>query len=210
MLVALEGIDGVGKSTQARMLREHLTVKLGHDVRLYAQPSTDTDEGREIRRWLQSGGAPPDDLAELFAADRLKLSRWYMKPAMMRGLCSITDRHILSSLIYQGQGDEAELERIWRLNAEVPIPDVTILLTCSVERITSRLRDRPEHREVLDTVDVDVIRQRLRWQEAARRFYEGKRAMIVTVDGDGALQAVADRVRYVADTCIDITHGRKR
>lgn len=126
-LIALEGIDGCGKSTQARRLAEALGAELTHE------PGA-TELGRALRRLLldPDGGTPvPRAEALLMAADRAQHVAEVVRPALERGAIVISDRYIDSSLAYQGGGRELEDTEIRQLSMWATgalLPDVTVLL----------------------------------------------------------------------------------
>jgi dTMP kinase len=102
LLIALEGIDGSGKSTQARLLAAALE-KLGREVVLTREPS-DGRAGQELRRYLEgpSRYLSPEQELELFVADRREHAERTIQPALAAGKTVITDRYYYSSVAYQG------------------------------------------------------------------------------------------------------------
>ncbi|NOY54624.1 MAG: dTMP kinase [Actinobacteria bacterium] len=128
--VALEGIEGAGKSTVAALLAERLR-EIGHDAVIVREPGG-TPIGEGIRSVLLHG----DDMADwtealLFAAQRAQLAEEVIAPALAGGSWVIGDRSVYSSLAYQGGArrlgfdevravNEAGLQGIW--------PDTVVLL----------------------------------------------------------------------------------
>jgi dTMP kinase len=103
MFFVFEGIDGSGKSTQARMLEAHLRGTRGLDVLLVREPGG-TPLGEKVRSILLDG---PEDLAPetelfLFMAARSHLARTRILPALARATVVISDRFLWSSAVYQG------------------------------------------------------------------------------------------------------------
>ena len=99
-LVALEGIDGCGKSTQARALADVLGARLTHE------PGA-TPLGASLRRLLLSPDTPPPTPraeALLMAADRAEHVARVLEPALAAGEWVVTDRYAASTLAYQGWG----------------------------------------------------------------------------------------------------------
>lgn len=136
MLIAIEGLDGSGKTTQARLLTAHLRER-GREVSLVEEPGT-TAVGKAIRAILLEQGGEIEPLSELllYEAARAQLVREVVRPALQGGKIVIADRFALSSLAYQGYGRGLPLELVARLN-EVATgglePDLTILLDISPE-----------------------------------------------------------------------------
>ena len=130
MFVALEGGDGAGKSTQARLLREWLQAQ-GRTVLLTREPGG-SELGAEIRRLLLHGDhVSPRAEALLFAADRAHHVHSVVRPALARGEVVVTDRYLDSSVAYQGAGRDLAGEEVRQLSlwaVEGLLPDLTVLL----------------------------------------------------------------------------------
>lgn len=154
MLIAIEGLDGSGKTTQAKLLAAHLREK-GKEVVLVADPGT-TAAGRAIRAILLDQARQIGPLTELFLyeAARTQLVQEVIRPALAAGKIVIADRFALSSLAYQGHGRGLSLELVEQLN-EIATgglqPDLTILLDIPPEeglRRKARGHDRMEGAEI--------------------------------------------------------------
>lgn len=116
MFVVLEGVEGSGKSTQARRLGEWLaSCGVAHVV---TREPGGTQLGEEIRRALLHGGAVParSELLLMLAA-RAAFVDQVVRPALDRGAVVIADRYELSSFAYQGHGRGLPLEEVRRANA---------------------------------------------------------------------------------------------
>jgi len=134
--VAIEGIDGSGKST----IISHLA---GILPRVYAtrEPSGGPI-GKLIKEWaLRGGSSDPHVDALLFAADRIEHYRWEVKPKLMEGFLVVTERYVESSIAYQGAAG-VPINFIKYINSLVPKPDLTVILDVdpqiAVERISRR------------------------------------------------------------------------
>ena len=131
-LIAFEGGDGAGKSTQARMLAEWLRDDQGHQVVLTREPGA-TPVGVRLRELLLGRDQKLDPRTEalLFAADRADHVASMVRPAMERGAIVVTDRYIDSSIAYQGAGRELGADDIAFLSrwaTDSLVPDLTVLL----------------------------------------------------------------------------------
>jgi dTMP kinase len=116
LFLVLEGIEGSGKSTQARMLGEWLAAH-GVPHRLTREPGG-TALGEQIRRMLlDSEAVPPRSELLLMLAARAALLEQEVAPALERGEVVVADRYELSSLAYQGAGRELGIDAVRRLNA---------------------------------------------------------------------------------------------
>src|SRR5690349_7778179 len=154
-LIVFEGAEGVGKTTQIRLLAEHLGSR-GRDVIAVREPGG-TVVGDEIRRLLLD---PASDIAPraealLFMASRAQLVERVIRPAVERGDIVLVDRFFLSTFAYQGEGrglPEAVLASANATATDGLVPDLTLWLTLPVEdglaRATRRgTRDRMERAE---------------------------------------------------------------
>lgn len=132
MFVSFEGPDGVGKSTQIRLLAEHLE-RGGQEVVSCREPGG-TALGEAVRRLvLDQGGLPVAPRAEalLFAASRAELLEEVIEPALARGAWVLSDRFADSSVAYQGAARGLGLEAIRELQRFATAgrsPERTVLL----------------------------------------------------------------------------------
>ena len=143
MFVTFEGLDGSGKSTQARLLAEALR-RDGREVVATREPGG-TALGERIRELLLGGDeVAPWTEAALFAAARAQIVEEVIAPALARGAHVICDRYIDSSLAYQGIARGLGLERVLELNLHAIgalLPDRTYLLLIDPDEAARRLRD---------------------------------------------------------------------
>ncbi len=131
VLIAFEGGEGAGKSSQIRLLAQALRER-GVPVVVTHEPGA-TELGVQIRRLLLDTPGPisPRSEALLFAADRAHHVATVIRPALDRGEVVITDRFVDSSLAYQGAGrtlSSDEVKRVSRWATEDLVPDLTVLL----------------------------------------------------------------------------------
>lgn len=127
VLIAFEGIDGCGKSTQVRRLAEALRQR-GHQVSVFREPG-DSAYGRELRRIFVDGrDVEPAEEVRLFLEDRRIDVRDNVEPALRRGDIVLMDRYYLSSVVYQGELG-VDPASILAANLEfAPPPHLTIIL----------------------------------------------------------------------------------
>jgi dTMP kinase len=188
VFVTFEGIDGSGKTTQARLLADHLAGE-GHDVVAAREPGG-TVLGERVRELLLAGDEmSPWAEAALFAAARAELVARVIRPALERGADVVCDRYIDSSLAYQGIARGLGVDAVLDLNREAIgglLPERTFLLLVDPARAAMRTGsgDRIERDGLWGALD-------RAYRELAELFPE----RIVTVDGDRPTREVASLVR---------------
>ena len=149
--LVLEGLDGAGTTTQARMLQERLEKTFPHGSLLTCEP-TESFIGRAVRAILkEEHSVAPGTLAKLFSVDRhnhLYHEIDGIVPALESGLKVITDRYLFSSLAYQSI--DRPFDEVWELNRYFPLPEHLIFLDISPEEGSRRLDGRGIDRELYE------------------------------------------------------------
>lgn len=189
--IALEGGEGAGKSTQARLLAEALR-GMGLDVVTTREPGGTV--GAEAIRTLLLNGVEGDGgeswnpraEALLFAAARSDHVHRLIRPALARGAWVICDRYLDSSRAYQGGGgglSDADISTLHMIGSEGLLPDLTLLVEVSPSVAVDRLALR-------DTEGSDRIGGRdpayhARVAGAFAAFAETEPARFARIDGDG-------------------------
>ena len=139
MFLAIDGIDGAGKTT----LVNHLAVLLQSlSPVITKEPTKNSKWGQRLRRAAIEGRLPLQQEIEYFHKDRLNHIENVIAPALDQGHPVITDRYVDSTLAFQAS-DPEEADRMYEgFLPEILVPDVTFILTCQVsvglERILSR------------------------------------------------------------------------
>ncbi len=167
LFVAVEGIDGTGKSTQTKRLAAYF--RDYGPVALLREP-TDVPYGRKIRRIAREGRhlITPQEELELFIQDRMEDCEQNIRPALARGELVLIDRYYFSTIAYQGALglDTGEIRR--RNEAVAVIPDLVLILDLPVEqglaRITHQRGDSHDDFEKADFLEkVRIIFQSMQW-----------------------------------------------
>jgi dTMP kinase len=198
MFITFEGVDGSGKSTQARLLAEQLRAE-GRDVVDTREPGG-TGLGENVRDLLLGGEAlAPWAETALFAAARAQLVDEVIRPALARGADVVCDRYLDSSLAYQGLARGLGVERVLELNLLVTaglLPDRTFLLLVPLEQAVRRRGDEPDRIE--REGDDFVARVDGAYRELAAIFAQ----RIVTVDG---MQPPAELAKLIRGQLRDVS-----
>jgi dTMP kinase len=145
LFLAFEGGEGVGKTTQMRVLSDDLAGR-GYDVVITREPG-DTPVGRTLRELLLDPATLVTAQTEalLYAADRAEHVANVVAPALARGAVVITDRYMDSSIAYQSYGRGLDLERVTSTSVWATgglVPDMTLLLDIDPEEGLRRARGR--------------------------------------------------------------------
>ena len=182
--IVIEGIDGAGTTTQAKLLSEWIASR-GRKCLLTSEPSQGP-VGVLLRQILSGSVRTPDNdvIALLFAADRIDHLDNQVLPALKTGSYVVSDRYYHSSLTYQSlQGD---LEWIRELNSRAREPDVTYILDLPADLATQRRRRERNSEELYEK---DATQQKL--EEAYHRLPSIlKEEIIILVNGSKDIDAV--------------------
>jgi dTMP kinase len=207
--IVLEGLDGSGTTTQARLLHSHLE-RAGIRAHLTCEP-TDGPAGKLIRDVLsgklssaRTGSKivlSEKTLCLLFAADRLDHTA-NIERERKKGAAIVCDRYILSSLAYQTLDPGISAAWVIGVNAGCAIPDLTILLNVPVGECARRLKERRgtptiyEKRSTLKAIDENYA--------AMIGPYRKKFGAVVTLDGTGTTEIVFGRIRDAVQSHVGI------
>jgi len=188
IFIVIEGIDGTGKSTQARRLGEWF-VSQGREVVLSREP-TDGPWGTKLRESAATGRLAPEDELEYFLNDRRQHVDETISPALAAGKVVILDRYYFSTMAYQGARgfDPAEIRR---LNEEfAPLPDLLLILDLDVDTAHQRIGHRG------DSANEFEKKESLeRCREIFLSLKDEPFARVV--DSNGSLDEVAGRIRQI-------------
>ena len=138
--IVIEGIDGTGKSTQARRLGEWFTAQ-GREVVLSREPTTGP-WGQKVRESGATGRLSPEDELQFFLNDRLQHVEELIAPSLAAGKVVILDRYYFSTMAYQGARgfDPAEIRR--KNEVFAPVPDLLLIMDLDVDSALARIGAR--------------------------------------------------------------------
>lgn len=202
-LIVIEGLDGCGKSTQARLLGAHL-LALGRDCSVQCEP-TAGETGRFLRRVLSGEiAASPQVQAALFVADRIAHND-EISALLTEGKDVISDRYYYSTMAYQG----AYADRDWvrEINTRCPYirrPDLCIFLEAPVEVCLARIAAgrKADEREIFENAE-SLERIRARFDEVFASLPEDP---VVRIDASGSPEEIRARINAEADRILGSYH----
>ena len=195
MFISFEGIDGCGKSTQARLLAEALRAE-GRDVVLTREPGG-SPGAEEIRRLLVEGAGErwsAETECLLFTAARRDHLERTIRPALAAGQTVITDRFADSTRVYQGatRGElRGFVDRMHGLAIGVE-PDLTFVIDLDPETALGRGNARGGTEVRFESLGLD-FQQRL--AKGFRALAQEFPARVRLIDGSGSTGDVAARIR---------------
>lgn len=150
LFITFEGADGCGKTTQLNLLEKYLKDK-GLDVIVTREPGA-KGLGEKFREILLNYDGIVSDRCEsfLFLADRAQNIDTIVKPAVSSGKIVLCDRHIDSSVAYQGYGRGLDIQQIKNLNtiaAGGMLPDLTLVFDIDIETSMQRVGNNKDRME---------------------------------------------------------------
>lgn len=187
--VAIEGVDGAGKSTVCRAVVERLR-QLGESVLLVREPG-----GTRVGETLRSLLLHDDDMAPwtealLFAAQRAQLASEVVAPALERGEWVVSDRSYYSSLAYQGAArglGVAEVRAVNEAGLGPVRPDLVVVLWLDPDAALAR-------QDVVDRIGGEGEKFQADVAEAYRRLAEEEPERVRLVDAARALEEVVGEI----------------
>jgi dTMP kinase len=220
--IVFEGTEGVGKSTQLKLLQQWLIESgwMAHiqqnllpeipPVIITRQPGG-TDLGQRLRGLLldsaltQAQGLSSLTELLLYAADRAQHVHTTLKPALERGSLILCDRYTASTVAYQGYGRGLDLGLIGQLNAIATdnlVPDLTLWLDLDVQQGLNRARQRPlavDELEGQDRMEAAALSFHQRVQEGFAAQAQADPQRIIRIDAAFSAQQVAAQIQTVME-----------
>jgi dTMP kinase len=195
LFISVDGIDGSGKSTQAKLLVAWLQ-SLGLPVTPCVDPGG-TELGAKIREILLFGKTLSIHMraeALLFMASRAELVKQIIQPALARGEVVVSDRYLLANVVYQGHAgglDVAELWNVGHFSTHGIVPDMTLVFDLPVSLARQR-RNRPDDRMESRGESFD---QKVR--DGFLREAKERADRIHVIDASGTPEAIQAKVREI-------------
>jgi dTMP kinase len=181
--ICVEGLDGCGKTTQAKILVRKLR-RMGYNTVYTAEPSHGKI-GKFIKRYCLHGEKRVSSIVEalLFAADRYEHVENEIIPALKDGKIVVSDRYMYSSLAYQGAAG-LSLDWIRRVNEHAVTPNLAIFIDVEPDTVIQRLKPKKSVMENLET------------QRKVRKVYMKfvENGELAKVDGNKSKEEVAKEI----------------
>lgn len=191
--ITFEGVDGCGKSTQARMLLDFLNNIHSMDTILVREPggTAISESIREILLHSNSGELGDRSESLLMTASRAQLTQDVIIPNLEMGKCVIADRYSDSTLAYQGGGRGIDIEWLIDLNNYASfslVPDITFLIDIRPEEALRRMEQNTDRIE--DEGMEFQTRVRKTYHELAERFQD----RYVLLDGHNTIEDIQEKL----------------
>ena len=195
MYIVIEGQDGTGKSTQARLLEEYFK-KQGKEVVIMDEPDGDLPQAHDLHDMILTRGYNLEPLTNvlLFTAARVELWKKIAEPVLKRGGIVISARNYWSTIVYQGYGEGVSRSKIIRLTKDsLPEkyfkPDFGFILTVSDEVRLDRQKGRGKATETFEAKPDD-------FQQKVNNAYPkiAKDFGLELIDASGTIKEVLDEI----------------
>ena len=196
--IAIEGIEGVGKTTLSKFISTYLLEK-GIDNRITREPGG-TDVSEVVRELLKDPKYQIDPKTELLLmfASRAHHVEHFIKPLLSQGITVISDRYVDASYAYQGGGrgiPDADIAAVEAIACQGLRPDITILVYCPVDIAMDRVRSRAL---AIDRIEQEKIAFFQRAQDKYLSIAKDNDSYIV-LDGSQSLDAVTTALKKQLD-----------
>lgn len=194
--IALEGGEGAGKSTQARLLADALRQR-GMDVVVTREPggTPGAEAIRSLLLGIEGEGWNPRAEALLFAAARSDHVERLIRPAVTTGRWVVCDRFVDSSRAYQGGGSglsDEDLLDLHRIGSGGLLPDLTLLIEVAPDEAALRIAARDG--DEADRIGGRGVDYHTRVAGAFARLAETEPARFARIDGNGSAEATHQRI----------------
>lgn len=188
MFIVFEGLDGCGKSTQVKLLKNYLEKEKGVSVVLVKEPTDQPPFGGLIRDILSKKiPVSPATLQLIFCADRAEQLECTVKPALAKGQWVVSDRCFYSTIAY----GSLDLDGDWlmKINENFLKPDMVFLLRVGPEKCLERIDQNRGERQFFEKKE-KLEKVWSNYEDLSRQFQN-----IQIIDGEASIEEVAKQVR---------------
>jgi len=189
VIIAFEGIDGAGKTTQAHLLVERLRTA-GWSA-IYTKEPTDGPWGQKIRSSAEHGRMPLEEELAAFLEDRREHVANLLGPALGTGQIVVLDRYYFSTAAYQGARGADWAEIIATNESFAPEPDLLVFLDIPVETGMERIRTRGYAVNLFEKADA--------LERSAKIFRSLSKPYLLVLDGQRSIEDLSARIFEVVE-----------
>ena len=198
MYIVIEGQDGTGKSTQARLLKEYFE-KQGKEVVVMDEPDGNLPQAHDLHDMILTRGYNLEPLTNvlLFTAARVELWKKIAEPTLRKGGVVISARNYWSTIAYQGYGEGVSRSKITKLTKELLPeryfkPDFGFILTVSDEVRLARQADRGKSQETFEKMS-NTFQQKVNaaYPKIAKEFN------LNLIDASGSIEYVFEAIKKI-------------
>lgn len=201
MFITFEGMDGSGKSTQARLLVEFLRAQHGDDKVVLTREPGGTEIGEQIRNVIHS--MRNQEMAStteflLYNAARAQIVAQIIRPALAQGKIVLCDRFADSTIAYQGYGRELDLEMVTRVIEYATgglKPDLTLYLDIDIQEGLARRNHGHARGEELNRMDTQTRDFYERVHRGYAMLMRQEPARWIRIDGAHSIEQVQQALR---------------
>lgn len=197
--IVLEGGDGTGKSTQAKLIKEYIESKYNKSVVLTREPGG-VDTAEMIREIILNQDIDPITEALLFASARREHLVKKVIPALNEDKIVICDRFLYSSLAYQGHARKIGIENVYNINSyavEDCFPDLTIMLDLNVKDGIDRILNNRTNE--INRLDKEGLEFHSNVREGYKIVSELYNDELVKVDASKSIEGVFEDIKAIID-----------
>lgn len=197
--IVLEGGDGTGKSTQAKLIKEYIENKYKKSVVLTREPGG-VDTAEMIREIILNQDIDPITEALLFASARREHLVKKVIPALNEDKIVICDRFLYSSLAYQGHARKIGIENVYNINSyavEDCFPDLTIMLDLNAKDGIDRILNNRTNE--INRLDKEGLEFHSNVREGYKIVSELYNDELVKVDASKSIEGVFEDIKAIID-----------
>lgn len=192
--IVIEGVDGTGKTTQAKLLADELK-KEGGEVVLTKEPTNDTEPGKKLRRALRKEiSLSEKEFQILFTEDRKEHLKKVIVPSLQKGSVVVSDRYTFSTIAYGSR--ECDPAWLTKINENFPLPDLTLLIQIPLEESLKRIGRRGEQAQIYE--EKEKLKHILNAYKKLAKTFPGFKI----INGSGTIQETHKKIMREVDRLI--------